>query len=194
MKNQSNMTTRQLEESLDLTIDEIGNDEFSKPDLIYLAAVFLSALIAVLYYYWINHGNDDNSNSNEDNSNSNKESDAVELRSKVIKAIMTDAFTVNEEDFRFDAKGEKEQRLTMNECSICIEKFKVDDTVTKTTCLHVFHTTCIFNWAKIKDECPICRQDMWDHTFYKEKEEQILADEEIPEVKKSSRDKKISEV
>jgi len=45
-----------------------------------------------------------------------------------------------------------------NNCSVCINDFKKDDIVSLlTNCKHVFHTECIIEWGKYKQECPLCR-------------------------------------
>ncbi len=54
----------------------------------------------------------------------------------------------------------KEQYRKMNElknCAICLETVCADS-VDITTCAHVFHWTCIAEWSKISQTCPICRK------------------------------------
>ena len=44
-------------------------------------------------------------------------------------------------------------------CSICLEHFLKKEKVITLDCGHVFHTKCIKNWFKDKDQknCPLCR-------------------------------------
>ena len=50
-----------------------------------------------------------------------------------------------------------------------------DDAVTG-FCSHVYHRTCIMNWLELgHDECPNCRQPMWDVETYNMVDEGILA-------------------
>ena len=46
------------------------------------------------------------------------------------------------------------------ECSICLEKFNINEEVFKTPCEHLFHVTCITEWLYKNKTCPICRYDL----------------------------------
>lgn len=47
------------------------------------------------------------------------------------------------------------------QCSICMEDYVTDDTLTTLHCKHVFHKSCIQNWlCKERVTCPVCRKDM----------------------------------
>lgn len=43
------------------------------------------------------------------------------------------------------------------ECAVCLEKIKEDDIITTIDCAHTFHYSCITEWGKYKQECPLCR-------------------------------------
>ena len=53
------------------------------------------------------------------------------------------------------------QRLLSNsdECSICLERYKVDDSITELPCSHLYHRSCIEQWfvEETNNNCPICR-------------------------------------
>ena len=55
-----------------------------------------------------------------------------------------------------------EQFNAQSECSICFEEFKETDQVTPLSCdvRHYFHSTCIEQWIKTKNECPLCRKEI----------------------------------
>ena len=42
-------------------------------------------------------------------------------------------------------------------CVICLEDFKNKDKAIILPCIHLFHKTCINNWLKKKNTCPICK-------------------------------------
>ena len=42
-------------------------------------------------------------------------------------------------------------------CLICLEKFKKGEDSIILTCLHIFHSSCIKKWMKIKNFCPLCK-------------------------------------
>jgi len=52
------------------------------------------------------------------------------------------------------------------DCLICLEEFRPNDTIISLNCNHKFHKSCILAWAMTKDECPTCRQSMWNTNAY----------------------------
>ncbi|CAK8694570.1 unnamed protein product [Clavelina lepadiformis] len=44
------------------------------------------------------------------------------------------------------------------ECSVCMDPFKLSDTVKKLPCEHFFHIPCIDPWLELHNTCPICRK------------------------------------
>ena len=48
-------------------------------------------------------------------------------------------------------KGEKE-------CSICLNKYLVGETLTTLKCEHTFHVSCIDKWLKNLTNCPCCQE------------------------------------
>lgn len=42
-------------------------------------------------------------------------------------------------------------------CSICLELFSIDDDIKKLKCNHIFNKSCIDNWFKSSNRCPICK-------------------------------------
>ena len=41
-------------------------------------------------------------------------------------------------------------------CVICLENCSINDKISYLPCIHFFHSSCIKNWIRIKDRCPIC--------------------------------------
>ena len=56
-------------------------------------------------------------------------------------------------------------------CSICLNPNSEGGQPVMTACKHVFHRHCIESWAKIKSECPECRQEFEESVQEEEKEE-----------------------
>ena len=46
------------------------------------------------------------------------------------------------------------------ECSICVCEYDNTDMVSITNCNHIFHTDCIKEWGKYKQECPLCKTNL----------------------------------
>ncbi|XP_017000295.2 E3 ubiquitin-protein ligase Iruka [Drosophila takahashii] len=46
------------------------------------------------------------------------------------------------------------------QCSICWDDFKIDETVRKLPCSHLFHENCIVPWLNLHSTCPICRKSL----------------------------------
>lgn len=52
-----------------------------------------------------------------------------------------------------------EDKLTKyHQCSICLEDFVLKEKVINLTCDHFYHETCIFQWFKKQNTCPICKK------------------------------------
>lgn len=52
------------------------------------------------------------------------------------------------------------QPLLPNECSICLDPMNspVQSTPITLLCTHSFHSSCLEPWAKVTNQCPLCRQ------------------------------------
>jgi hypothetical protein len=49
-------------------------------------------------------------------------------------------------------------RLDKDQCSICITEFECGDKVSVLEkCKHVFHTECVEEWCRYKQDCPLCK-------------------------------------
>jgi hypothetical protein len=45
-------------------------------------------------------------------------------------------------------------------CSICMEKYKKNDSVIQLDCDHIFHKSCLKTWLQNHNTCPVCRYDI----------------------------------
>jgi len=43
-------------------------------------------------------------------------------------------------------------------CSVCLEDFKLEESVKQLECKHCFHQDCIVPWLEIHGTCPVCRK------------------------------------
>lgn len=42
-------------------------------------------------------------------------------------------------------------------CTICLEEYKDKDNIGMLKCLHTYHVSCINDWLRMKNSCPICK-------------------------------------
>ena len=50
--------------------------------------------------------------------------------------------------------------LLLDECSICLEKYKLNDKIISLPCSHSFHKDCLNLWLKKNNTCPQCRENI----------------------------------
>lgn len=50
--------------------------------------------------------------------------------------------------------------ISLTECAICLESFKVGHQILKSECTHVYHTQCIIQWRRRSTQCPLCRMPL----------------------------------
>ncbi|ESO10761.1 hypothetical protein HELRODRAFT_72663 [Helobdella robusta] len=53
-------------------------------------------------------------------------------------------------------------KFDVDECPICLEKFKEENIVMQLHCQHVFHTNCFQLWLSQSSTCPYCRMKLSD--------------------------------
>ena len=46
------------------------------------------------------------------------------------------------------------------ECSVCKEKYEIDNSTITMPCTHVFHTDCLMPWLDLHNSCPVCRYEL----------------------------------
>ena len=55
----------------------------------------------------------------------------------------------------------KRQADDHGSCSVCLEAYKVEESVTTTPCGHKFHLDCLLQWIdEDKITCPLCRANL----------------------------------
>mmetsp|Transcript_4041 Transcript_4041/g.6311 ORF Transcript_4041/g.6311 Transcript_4041/m.6311 type:complete len:179 (+) Transcript_4041:157-693(+) len=114
---------------------------------------------------------------NSNNDDEGNEEISQRLRSEVLNAMFpeqkldkNDLLLNDEESNNFNCNDES---YGESSCSICLETFEPGDAVVSSC--HVYHRDCILGWLQKRDDCPNCRQCMWDTETYKMLEEAITA-------------------
>jgi hypothetical protein len=56
----------------------------------------------------------------------------------------------------------------VDECTICLNGYKENETKQTTKCTHIFHEECLIKWLSTNNSCPLCRTEL------KTKQENII--------------------
>jgi hypothetical protein len=87
----------------------------------------------------------------------------IVMTSEMVNAILN-SDSNPEQELNINVPIQKYSTLSDNvkknytECSICYEKYDENSNISILSCKHCFHTDCIKNWGKRKNNCPICRE------------------------------------
>ena len=57
------------------------------------------------------------------------------------------------EEIEFNEQFKNQEEIR---CTICLESYAIGDKISYLPCAHLFHSSCIKNWIRIKNKCPIC--------------------------------------
>ena len=68
-----------------------------------------------------------------------------------------------------DEVSERPEELKQGEldCTICLEHYKIGETVTFCINKHIFHSACLYSWLKVASRlgCPLCRSEVGSAVF-----------------------------
>ncbi|CAI7897127.1 unnamed protein product [Closterium sp. NIES-53] len=82
---------------------------------------------------------------------------------------------------RVDGEGKMEAgEGSVDECSVCREKWEIGDKLREMPCSHRFHVDCLQPWLDEHNSCPLCRYEMPtdDHAYERRKEREKEEEEE----------------
>ncbi|KAI2491043.1 hypothetical protein MHU86_23523 [Fragilaria crotonensis] len=113
---------------------------------------------------------------------------ALERRPQVLAALFPDEGKPEGDDgegpisrrsLKYDSTSKQyvfcEDPTEATSCSICMDTLVPEDDTVTGLCTHIYHRECIMNWLQGgHDECPNCRQPMWDPETYKMVDQQIM--------------------
>ncbi|KAL3109390.1 hypothetical protein niasHT_015235 [Heterodera trifolii] len=57
------------------------------------------------------------------------------------------------------------QSDSIQQCAICLSNYKHGEKVRELMCKHNFHTKCVDVWIKQQNNCPICREEIFEISF-----------------------------
>lgn len=107
-------------------------------------------------YYYYNQNAQDNDNDLNNSIHENRYSDDI---------ISFDNILINNHNNHADTKIVENlitneikdiNKFAVKSCSICLENFKNGDNYIILPCIHFFHASCLKNWMKVNNRCPIC--------------------------------------
>ncbi|CAI5480075.1 unnamed protein product [Closterium sp. Yama58-4] len=80
-----------------------------------------------------------------------------------------------------EGEGKREEgEGSVDECSVCREKWEIGDKLREMPCSHRFHVDCLQPWLDEHNSCPLCRYEMPtdDHAYERRKEREKEEEEE----------------
>ena len=60
----------------------------------------------------------------------------------------------------FPTKHKVTEKESDEQCSICLEDFKLNEEIEFTLCQHLFHINCLEKWCEINSVCPLCKSEI----------------------------------
>jgi len=73
----------------------------------------------------------------------------------------------------------KEQIETKQQCSVCWEDFRLNESVRQLHCDHLFHDPCIVPWLELHSTCPVCRKSQDPEAGGPEGNEEVASEEHV---------------
>ena len=68
---------------------------------------------------------------------------------------------------KYLSKPTQIQLTNQQECSICLDTFSNPEEVFSLTCSHCFHSDCILSWLVVKNQCALCKSEVYKYPVYK---------------------------
>lgn len=100
--------------------------------------------------------NNENNNDEGDNDDDENNENDVEFQEKKNKIILEMDEFQYKHILKYDSR--KETR-----CSICLNDFDRTDIIKSFyKCEHIFHKSCLLDWLKKSNTCPLCKHDLKD--------------------------------
>lgn len=143
----------------------------------YFSYFHIAFVILWMLYIFCRHrfGRDPDAIEEENSTDERQQRENNENRKqKITKHLKESAWVVKEEDLVIDIESGTEEEtihictkegrtITSSECAICLDSYKVKDTVvwsTNSSCPHVYHESCVAPWLIANKDscCPTCRQ------------------------------------
>lgn len=62
--------------------------------------------------------------------------------------------------FNWGKMGLNWKSSDQDECSVCLDKFKVGEKLARLPCAHRFHSVCSLPWLESHAHCPCCRMSV----------------------------------
>ncbi|CAI2358723.1 unnamed protein product [Moneuplotes crassus] len=107
--------------------------------------------------------------------NNNQGEEVIE--EKGISDLLTMIFQKGKKRFGSNKKKKKEQEELF--CPICRVAFEDKDEVIELKCSenHIFHEDCIKDWLVMKQDCPLCRKEVFEMSYSDSIQEESVANE-----------------
>ncbi|GAB2289135.1 hypothetical protein Dimus_037656 [Dionaea muscipula] len=79
-------------------------------------------------------------------------------KSMMISELQTEVFGSKRFNFSWAKFGwNRWEQAASSECAVCLEHFRVGETLMNLPCAHKFHSKCLVPWLGDNSHCPCCR-------------------------------------
>lgn len=75
----------------------------------------------------------------------------------VVKSLIR---KVHKKKIEKENRNKKKKKISLEECTICLEEFKNGGRVVPLACGHEFDEECIVKWLETSHVCPLCRYEL----------------------------------
>lgn len=83
------------------------------------------------------------------------------LYDMIVNSSLRDTELNRNENIELDINSRHSKITDINsDCSICQKKFQLSERLSTLECSHVFHNSCIMEWGKYNQICPLCRKNI----------------------------------
>ena len=82
---------------------------------------------------------------------------------RALRESMNESSELRKTDAKVDVSTQKYYTTSKKEsqCLICMDEYERESWVSVLPkCEHIFHTKCVKEWGKYKQDCPICREKL----------------------------------
>jgi hypothetical protein len=85
-----------------------------------------------------------------------------ERNNSILRTIYSDFTNKNDNKIILNLNKNTSLKISTieDECSICLQKIKLNQIIRETKCNHKYHAKCLDRWLEEKSLCPLCKNNL----------------------------------